>query len=97
MTFSVQQIKFECLSYIKEFGAKTEEWAIGMADDAEEALFSVCGVDSRDDIWLWKPTLSPAAARTVVDFMVARHRLHPVAGFGAGQQGRCIFMYRMRR
>ena len=24
MTFSVQQIKFECLSYIKDFGAKTE-------------------------------------------------------------------------
>ena len=80
-----------------EFGACMDEWSIGMADDPEHALFGLCGVDPERDIWLWKPTLSPAAARTVVDFMVARHRLHPVAGFGAGQQGRCIFMYRMRR
>lgn len=96
MAFSVQQIKFECLSYIKEFGAKTDDWAIGMAEDPEHALFSHCGIDPESDIWLWKPALSHTAARTVFDFMVGRYRLVPVDGFAAEAQGSCVFMYRVR-
>lgn len=97
MTFSVQQIKFECLSYIKEFGAKTDEWAIGVADDPERALFAECGIDAGRDIWLWKPALSAAAARTVFDFMVGRYRLSPVEAPASVAGGACVFMYRRPR
>ncbi|MBC7208888.1 MAG: hypothetical protein H5U27_20620 [Methyloversatilis sp.] len=93
MSYSVQQIKFECLTYIKEFGARMDEWSIGMADDPEHALFGLCGVDPERDIWLWKPALSVNAARTVVDFMTGRYRLHPARASSA-PGGRCVFMYR---
>lgn len=94
MSYSVQQIKFECLTYIKEFGARMDEWSIGMADDPEHALFGLCGVDPERDIWLWKPALSVNAARTVVDFMTGRYRLHPARASSAPSAGRCVFMYR---
>lgn len=94
MTFSVQQIKFDCFSYIKEFGARMEDWTIGMAEDPEQAMFDTLGIDRDRDIWLWKPAMTPVAARTVVDFMVGRYRLDPAPGFGPGRAGRCVFMYR---
>jgi len=94
MAYSVQQIKFDCLTYIKEFGARMDEWVIGMADDPEKALFDACGVDQVRDIWLWKPALSPAAARTVIDFMTIRYQVNPAPGFDAGRVGHCIFMFK---
>ena len=39
MVFSPQQIKFEFLSYIKEFGGRPEEWRVGCAVDAQKAMF----------------------------------------------------------
>lgn len=93
MTYSVQQIKFECLSYIKEFGARMDEWTIGVADEPEHALFALCGVDPERDIWIWKPSLSANAARAVVDFMTNRYRLHP-APSSSSSGGHCVFMYR---
>jgi len=79
MNYSVQQIKFECFSYIKEFGARMEDWVIGAASDPDSVLFGEFALDRTDDIWMWKPALSPAAARAVIDFMTSRYRLnaHP--------------------
>ncbi|WP_018410286.1 hypothetical protein [Methyloversatilis thermotolerans] len=94
MSYSVQQIKFECFSYIKEFGARMEDWSIGVADDPEHALFGLCGVHPERDIWLWKPALSPHAARAVYEFMISRYRLHPAPASSASSAGRCVFMYR---
>lgn len=90
MVFSPQQVKFEFLSYIKEFGGKPAEWCVGCADDAALALFDRHGVDPARDIWLWKPTLSKAAARIVFRYLT--EQLHmPAADQGAG---RCIYLFR---
>jgi hypothetical protein len=75
MVFSPQQVKFEFLSYIKEFGGSPEEWRIGCGADAETALFDENLVDRERDIWLWKPMLSPAAATIVLRYMSERFRV----------------------
>ena len=91
MVYSVQQIKFEVLSYIKEFGGKAEEWRIGVAPDAPAALFTDNAVDAEHDIWFWKPALSQAAARTVYQYMTQQFRVPPVDGQA---EGNCVFLFK---
>jgi hypothetical protein len=105
MVYSVQQIKFECFSYIKEFGARMEDWVIGAASDPDHALFELCAVDRRDGIWMWKPALSATAAAAVIDFMTSRYQLEraalpsvtseaSAASGTAAPAARFVFMYK---
>ena len=89
--FSPQQIKFEFLSYIKEFGGLPEEWRVGCAADAQAALFDREGVDRERDIWLWKPALSPAAARIVFRYLT--EQLH-VPSADSADVGATIFLFK---
>lgn len=91
MVYSVQQIKFEFLMYIKEFGGKAEEWRIGLASDAAQALFNDNAVDEQRDIWLWKPALTPAAARTVYQYMTQQFHVPPVE---SATDGNCVFLFK---
>lgn len=92
MTYSVQQIKFEFISYVKEFGGDFREWSIGVADDAPKALFEINKVDPARDIWLWKPAVSASAAAMVHAWMTGRQQAHAVAGDVAS--GASVFMFR---
>jgi hypothetical protein len=96
MNYSVQQIKFECFSYIKEFGAHMEDWVIGAASDPDAALFEHCAVHRHDDIWMWRPALSPAAASAVIEFMTSRYRLRRATLPVSLTPERFVFMYRKR-
>ena len=87
--YSVQQIKFEFISYVKEFGADFREWSVGLADDAAAALFGEHGVDEARDIWLWKPAVSPGAAAMVRAWMCERQGAIPLDG-----DGREVFLFK---
>ncbi|MGA0533856.1 hypothetical protein [Hansschlegelia sp. KR7-227] len=91
MVFSAQQIKFEFLSYIKEFGGKAEEWRVGCSADAPKALFQDNAIDPERDIWLWKPALSPAAAHIVYRYMTEQFRVPPASRDGVGSS---IFLFK---
>ncbi len=91
MTYSVQQIKFELVSYVKEFGGDFTQWHVGAARDARKALFETHGVDPERDIWLWKPALTGAAAALVVAWMRDRQNARTAAGDAGGD---CVFMFR---
>lgn len=88
--FSPQQVKFEFLSYIKEFGGRPTEWVVGCADDPTQALFARNAVDAESDIWLWKPTLSAAAARIVFRYLTEQLQAHAADD----RTGRCIFLFK---
>ena len=90
MTYSVQQIKFELISYVKEFGGDFTQWSVGTSDDAPKALFEVHGVDPVRDIWLWKPALSPAAAELVARWMTDRQKASAIGGVS----GDHVYMFR---
>ncbi|OHV18212.1 hypothetical protein BK022_00910 [Methylorubrum extorquens] len=87
--YSVQQIKFEFISYVKEFGADFSAWSVGVTEDAPAALFGEHGIDEARDIWLWKPAASPAAAAMVREWMCARQGSAGLAG-----EGRQVFLFR---
>ncbi len=72
MVLSVQQVKFEFLSYIKEFDATFSNWCIGIADKPKQKLFEIHGVRDDQDPWLYKQLMSHRAARIVQDYFVGK-------------------------
>ena len=91
MAYSVQQIKFELISHVKEFGSDFTQWSIGRAIDAPKLLFEVHKVDPDKDIWLWKPALTPSAAAIVVEWMTGRQKTPSAAG---DDNGDCVFFFK---
>jgi hypothetical protein len=90
--YSVQQIKFEFISYVKEFGADFTEWSIGLASDAPKTMFDIHKVDEVVDPWLWKPAVTNAAAAMVCRWMVDRHKAKLVGG--DDETGACVFIFK---
>lgn len=91
MTLSLQRVKFELLSYLKEFGGKPEEWRVGCARDADADLFAANGVHASNDIWIWKQMLTPRAAALAQAYM-HRHLRVPLAD--SATDGGIVFMFR---
>lgn len=91
MAYSVQQIKFELISYVKEFGGDFGQWFIGRAVDAPKLLFEVHKVDPHHDIWLWKPALTSSAACIVVTWMTERQNTRSTTG---DDDGNCVFIFK---
>ncbi|KQO89520.1 MULTISPECIES: hypothetical protein [unclassified Methylobacterium] len=91
MIYSVQQIKFEFATYVKEFGADFAGWSVGVADDARQALFRENGVDEAGDVWLWKQALTPTAAAMVRSWLVDRHGVSNVSAEASGAE---VFIFK---
>ena len=68
MVFSVQQIKYEFLGYIKGLGGRFEDWYVGVTDDPERSLFAVHGIERGVDPWIYKPALTARASFTVLKY-----------------------------
>lgn len=68
--YSVQQIKYEFLLYMKGLGGAFDEWYVGAAADPERALFDVHGVRSDREPWIYKPALTNRATITIVRYFV---------------------------
>jgi hypothetical protein len=90
--YSVQQIKFEFLSYIKEFGGEGNQWSIGLSangvpPEIEEEAGSL--------IWICKPAVSPRAAAIVLEHMVSRFNVKTAE---QGDDGKlCSWVYLFQR
>ncbi len=68
--YSVQQIKYEFLLYMKGLGGAFGDWYVGAAADPEVALFERHGVRSDVDPWIYKPALTNRATITIVRYFV---------------------------
>ena len=64
MVYSVQQIKYEILAYIKEFGGEFSDYYVGVSDNPKKSLFKVHNVNRKKDPWLYKQALTLQAAKT---------------------------------
>ncbi|HWL67620.1 MAG TPA: hypothetical protein VNS22_04465 [Geminicoccus sp.] len=73
--YSVTQIQFDCLSYIKEFGGKPSEWTVATCVEPEPFLRDRFGADRDHGIWLTKPALTPKAAQAVAAHLHSRYRV----------------------
>jgi hypothetical protein len=68
--YSVQQIKYEFLLYMKGLGGAFGDWYVGAAADPEQALFEGHGVRTDVDPWIYKPALTNRATITIVRYFV---------------------------
>lgn len=71
--YSIQQIKFELLSYLKEFGTDGADWTIQLTTGTEDqAVLVLQDAEAQSMIWICKPALSARAAELIRDHMVSR-------------------------
>lgn len=94
MVFSVQQIKYELLGYIKEFDQAFENWFVGIAEDPRRVLADIHGLDLDRDHWIYKQALSFAAARTVQLYFLERLKTDGIAVIHGNENLDCVYAYR---
>ncbi len=92
--YSVQQIKFECLAYIKEYGGDPAAWFALASEAPTPASFARWGVDQDRDIWMCKPALSVKAALNVVGFLRDRMGVAAPSHDAATPDARFVLLYR---
>jgi len=92
--YSVQQIKFECLAYIKEYGGDPTAWVVLASEAPTPALFAHWGVDQARDIWMCKPALSLKAALNVVGFLRDRMGVGAPSHDASTPDARFVLLYR---
>lgn len=99
MVYSVQQIKYEILAYMKEFGGDFDAYYVGVAADPMAALLKRHKVDKGKDPWLYKQALTFQAARTVQDyFLTILHsdgeRVTEPEDEDARENTDCVYVYK---
>ncbi|MBL29213.1 MAG: hypothetical protein CMM50_16905 [Rhodospirillaceae bacterium] len=94
MVYSVQQIKYEILAYIKEFGGDFSDWYVGVADDPKRLLVETHGIDEEVDPWLWKQALTYTAARNVQAYFLDRLRTDGVPAGPPDENFDCVYLYK---
>lgn len=94
MVYSVQQIKFEMISYIKEFGADFSQWYVGIANRPKEKMQHEHGVDENEDIWLYKQAVSFAACKTVQRYFIEKLQTDGKLVHEGNDDTDCIYLYR---
>ena len=95
MVFSVQQVKYEFLAYIKEFDATFANWYVGMSDQPKQALFDIHGVRDAEDPWLYKQLLTNRAARTVQDYFIGHLKTAGVVNADQSENVDCVYLYKI--
>ena len=97
MVYSVQQIKYEVLAYMKECGGDFADYYVGIAADPKKALLDVHKVDEAADPWLYKQALTFHAARTVQDYFLRRLKADGAPVFDGDEDMDCVYVYKKSR
>lgn len=94
MVYSVQQIKFEILGYIKEFDSDFGAWYVGVAGEPKRTMQEEHGVDLEEDIWLYKQALSFAACRTVQRYFCEKLKTDGKPILSGPADMDCVYLFR---
>lgn len=95
MVFSVQQVKYEFLAYIKEFDPTFGNWCVGLSAAPKQTLFDHHGVQSDQDPWLYKQLLTHRAARTVYDYFTGHLKTAGAAPDDASDDVDCVYLFKI--
>jgi hypothetical protein len=95
MVFSVQQVKYEFLAYMKEFDPVFSNWYVGLADQPKEALFDLHGVRNAEDPWLYKQLLTNRAACTVQNYFIEHLKTAGVPAIEQSEDVDCVYLYKI--
>jgi hypothetical protein len=94
MIYSVQQIKFEMLSYIKEFDSKFFDWYVGISGDPKLAMRSEHGLDLDQDIWLYRQALSFTACLSVQSYFIEILQTDGRIVTSGTHEMDCVYLYK---
>lgn len=94
MVKSVQQIKFEVLAYIKEFGGDFSDWYLGISEDPMRTLFETHKVDKEADSWLYRQALSFGACRTLAQYFLGTLQVDGVLAQRGEEDLDCVYLYK---
>ncbi|CEJ88185.1 hypothetical protein HYPGJ_31652 [Hyphomicrobium sp. GJ21] len=97
MIYSVQQIKFDILSYIKEFDTDFRAWYVGISNEPRAAMQRDHGVDFEKDIWLQKRAVSFSACRTVQRYFIETLKTDGIPVSTGTDQMNWVYLYRKRQ
>ncbi len=94
MIYSVQQIKFEILGYIKVFGSDFSQWYIGIASRPKEVMWNRHGVDEIQDVWLCRQAVSYRACETIRSFFIDKLKVDGTPAAEEPSEGNWIYVFR---
>ena len=94
MIYSVQQIKFEILAYIKEFGGDFSDWYVGIAADPKSTMFQTHKVHQEDDIWLHKQALTFSACKTIQKYFLDILKTDGEVVSAGDEDTDCVYLYK---
>ena len=94
MVYSVQQIKYEILAYIKEFGGDFQDWYVGIAADPKNTMFEKHSVHKDDDIWLYKQALTFTACKTIQEYFLEILKTDGKAVAQGDENTDCVYLYK---
>ncbi len=94
MIYSVQQIKYEILAYIKEFGGDFNDWYVGISSDPKNTMFQEHRVHKEDDIWLYKQALTFTACKTVQDYFLDILKTDGKAIINGDEDTDCVYLFK---
>jgi len=97
MVYSVQQIKYEILAYIKEFGGDFSDYYVGVSDDPKKTLFTVHNVNRKKDPWLYKQALTLQAAKTAQNYFINRLKVDGAQQSDLNEDTDCVYVYKKSR
>lgn len=66
--YSVQQIKYEFLLYMKGLGGAFSDWYVGASSDPARSIAEMPSTEGEASPWMYKPALSARATRTIVRY-----------------------------
>jgi len=94
MVYSVQQIKYEVLAYIKEFGGDFSDYYVGLTDDPQKALFTTHKLDRDKDPWLYKQALTHGAAWTIQKYFLSQLKSDGQPPTNNNEDTDCVYVYK---
>ncbi len=94
MIHSVQQMKFELLATIKEFGGNFQEWYVGIAAEPLATMTQHHGVDREQDIWIYKQALTFHACRTVQTYFLEKLSTDGTRVSRGQEDMDCVYMFK---
>ena len=70
MANSKETIKKEFKEYYQKHGKGTNNWYIGIAENARERLFKKHNVDEKNGVWIYDRAISSEIAREIEDELI---------------------------
>ncbi len=94
MIYSVQEIKFEFLAFIKEKGGDFSDWYIGIAADPVSTLTAQHQIDQSEDAWIYKQALTFQACRTVQRFFQDKLNMDGETLLRGNEDTDCVYLFK---